>query len=84
MKRTLFFLSIFFAVSSARALEVTQNMQTTIGIFDACEQSLTYRFAGNQYDMITKLKTTGVNARLWPASTASSRNARAQAIRVRP
>lgn len=65
MKRTLFFLSIFFAVSSAYALEVTQNMQTTIGIFDACEQSLTYRFAGNQYDMITKLKTTGVFGKLY-------------------
>lgn len=65
MKRTLFFLSIFFAASVANALEVTQNMQTTIGIFDACEQSLTYRFVGNQYDMTTKLKTTGTFGKLY-------------------
>lgn len=66
MKRTLFFLSVMFVSSPVTALEVTQNMQTTIGVFDACTQSLTYRFSDNRYDMLTKLTTTGTFGTLYP------------------
>lgn len=66
MKRILIFLSALTTAFAAEALEVTQNMQTTIGIFDACEQSLTYRFVGNKYDMKTKLTTTGTFGKIYP------------------
>lgn len=68
MKRTLFFLATMIMLTSfsAQALEVTQNMQTTIGIFDACEQSFTYSLIGNRYDMKTKLSTTGAFGKLYP------------------
>ena len=70
MKQILTFLSALTVSFAANALEVTQNMQTTIGIFDACEQSLTYRFVGNQYDMKTKLSTTGTFGKLYPFTGA--------------
>lgn len=66
MKRTLLFLAVAFAALNAEAAEVTQHMRTTIGIFDACEQSLTYDFDGNNYNMQTKLTTTGTFGKLYP------------------
>ena len=66
MKRILIFLAALTTAFAAEALEVTQNMQTTIGIFDACEQSLTYKLVGNKYDMKTRLTTTGTFGKLYP------------------
>ena len=66
MKRILLFLGWMLLPFSAKALEVTQNMQTTIGFFDACRQSLTYKFVGNRYDMKTTLETTGTFGKLYP------------------
>lgn len=68
MKRILFFLSWLLMPFSAEALEVTQNMQTTIGFFNACKQSLTYKFSGNRYNMQTTLSTTGAFGKLYPFS----------------
>lgn len=70
MRRTSIFLAAMLTTFQAYALEVTQNMQTSIGIFDACEQSLTYRFIGNQYDMKTKLTTTGTFGKIYPFTGA--------------
>ena len=66
MKQILLFLSALLAALRAEALEVTQNMQTTIGIFDACEQSLSYNFVGNKYKMQTRLTTTGAFGKIYP------------------
>ena len=66
MNGILIFLFAAMTAIRAEALEVTQNMQTTIGIFDACEQSLTYKFVGNKYDMRTRLTTTGAFGKLYP------------------
>ena len=70
MKRILIFLTALTAAFAAEALEVTQNMQTTIGIFDACKQSLTYKFDGNKYDMKTELTTTGAFGKVYPFTGA--------------
>lgn len=68
MKLTLIFLTGFLImINSAQALQVTQNMKTRIGIFDACEQSLTYSFYRDRdYDIKTVLKTTGTFGALYP------------------
>ena len=68
MKRILIFLAGFWVmINSAQALQVTQDMKTRIGIFDACEQSLTYSFYRNKdYDIRTKLRTTGTFGTLYP------------------
>ncbi len=66
MKSTWFFLSFLLAAARADAIEVTQNMRTAIGVFDACTQSLTYKFDGNKYDMKTQLTTTGTFGKLYP------------------
>ena len=51
----------------ALALEVTHQMETSIGVFDACKQTLTYRFYRDKdYDMKTTLETTGVFGTLYP------------------
>ena len=70
MKRTffLFLTATIMSVTAVEALEVTQNMQTSIGVFDACKQSLTYKFANNRYDMETRLTTTGAFGALYPFS----------------
>ena len=70
MKRILFFLSAFLTALPVYALEVTQNMQTTIGVFDACTQALTYKFVGNEYDMKTRLTTTGTFGKIYPFTGA--------------
>lgn len=66
MKRILLFLGVVLLPLSAKALEVAQNMQTTIGFFDACKQSLTYKFGDNRYEMKTTLTTTGAFGTLYP------------------
>lgn len=70
MKRVLIFWALFLMViKPAAALQMTQYMQTRIGIFDACEQSLTYSFQQNKnYDIKTTLKTSGTFGLLYPFS----------------
>lgn len=70
MKRLFIFLTGFLVmINSAQALQVTQKMKTRIGIFDACEQSLTYAFYRDKdYDIKTTLKTTGTFGALYPFS----------------
>lgn len=68
MRRFLIFATLFFLFAgNAEALRVKQDMQTTIGFFDACEQSLTYGFYNDHdYDIKTTLKTTGTFGVLYP------------------
>lgn len=68
MKRFyVFFAMIFLLGKPAFALRVKQDMQTTIGVFDACEQSLTYGFYNERdFDIKTTLKTTGTFGVLYP------------------
>ena len=65
MNRILLFLSLLLPLS-AEAVEVTQNMQTSIGIFDACTQSLVYKFKAGRYELATSLQTTGTFGKLYP------------------
>ena len=54
---------------SAAALQMYEEMQTSIGFFDACEQTLAYSFFQEKdYDMKTTLKTTGTFGTLYPFS----------------
>ena len=66
MKRFVVFLSALTAAAAAEAVEVSQDMQTTLGFFDACKQNLTYKFADGRYDMRTSLTTTGAFGKLYP------------------
>lgn len=68
MKYFSFFFCLFWLWSiSAQALSVTQQMQTSIGLFDACEQSFTYQFYRDKdYDVKTTLKTVGAFGTLYP------------------
>ena len=68
MKRIGIFLIVFFAVvDCAYALKVSQHMETSIGVFDACKQTLIYSFDNNSgYDIKTTLETTGTFGTLYP------------------
>lgn len=68
MKRFIAFLCLFFAlIQPAHAVRVKQYMKTTIGLFDACEQTLTYSFfKDHDYDVKTTLTTTGTFGALYP------------------
>lgn len=68
MKHILVFLAVVFMMTdSAQALQVTQDMKTRIGVFDACEQSLTYSFYRDKdYDIKTTIRTTGTFGTLYP------------------
>lgn len=67
MKHIVIVLVLMSLVSQVSALEITQNMKTRIGIFDACEQSLTYGFYDKKnYDIRTTLKTTGAFGVMYP------------------
>lgn len=67
MKRILLLIVACYYSYSASALQVTQNMQTSIGIFDACKQSFTFSFFRNtDYDIKTSLQTTGTFGSLYP------------------
>ena len=63
---------IFFAIAllkcmPASALQVKQEMQTSIGFFDACSQTLTYSFYHDKdYDIKTSVHTTGTFGTLYP------------------
>lgn len=63
----IFWAVVFMITNSAQALQVTQNMKTSIGVFNACEQSLSYSFYKDKdYDIKTTLKTTGAFGKLYP------------------
>lgn len=68
MRRVIAFLYVFFALTQpAYAVRVKQYMKTTIGVFDACEQTLTYSFFKNHdYDIKTTLTTTSTFGALYP------------------
>lgn len=70
MKRLIVFFSVFFSLlNSAEALQIKHFMKTSIGVFDACEQTLTYGFFNNKdYDVKTTMSTTGVFGTLYPFS----------------
>lgn len=56
---------------TASALQVSQKMKTSIGLFDACEQTLSYSFFRDRdYDFKTMLHTTGVFGTLYPFSAS--------------
>lgn len=61
-----FLAAVLLMTDSAHALRVTQEMKTKIGVFDACEQSLTYDLQDTDYDMKTTLKTTGTFGAIYP------------------
>ena len=68
MKYLIAFLSLLFLwPCEALALQVKQHMQTSIGIFDATEQTLMYQFSdGGKYEIKTTLKTIGSFGFLYP------------------
>lgn len=68
MRRLLTFLSIFFyGISGAGALEVKHKIKTSVGFFDASEETFSYAFYKDKdYDVKTTLKTTGTFGALYP------------------
>lgn len=68
MRTTAAYLFLFVCLAMpAEALRVTQKMQTEIGIFDACEQTISYGFYGDKdYDFKTSIRTTGTFGTLYP------------------
>ena len=63
----IFIAMLGFMIDTAQALQVKQHMQTTIGLFDACEQILEYSFFNNKdYDVKTAVKTTGTFGVIYP------------------
>lgn len=62
-----FFTATLLWCASAQALQVKHEMETSIGLFDACRQTLTYSFFRDKdYDMKTSLETTGTFGTLYP------------------
>lgn len=70
MKRLIFFGVVFFGLlKPAQALQIKHFMKTSIGPFDACEQTLIYGFFNNKdYDVKTTISTAGVFGTLYPFS----------------
>lgn len=54
------------SVRTAGAIELKQTMLVSIGLFDACEGSLSYAFNENNYDIKTTLQTVGTFGALYP------------------
>lgn len=67
MKRGLLFLFLLLIATPAQAVEVKHYVKTSIGVFDACEETLSYNFRqDNSYDVQTTLTTTGTFGTLYP------------------
>lgn len=68
MRILLTFLSVlFYQVSVLEALEIKHNIRTSIGLFDACEETFSYAFFKNKdYDVKTSLYTTGIFGKMYP------------------
>ena len=63
----LIFLSLFMWSTKTQALEVKHYMQTTIGLFDACEETFSYAFYKDKdYDIKTSVSTSGTFGALYP------------------
>lgn len=63
----LIFLSVLIWSAGAQALEVKHYMQTTIGLFDACEETFSYAFYHDKdYDIKTFVSTSGMFGVLYP------------------
>ena len=55
MKRGLIYIFILMVFSlQAAAMEVLHNLETTIGVFDACTETFSYKFTDNNYDIKTR------------------------------
>lgn len=53
--------------STAQALQVTHHLDTTIGIFNACAETFTYKFYNDRdYDIKTSVYTKGTFGALYP------------------
>lgn len=64
-----FFFFLFFLLTAApvQALQVKHYFKTSIGVFDACEETLEYSFyRSKDYDVKTSLITTGTFGTLYP------------------
>ena len=67
MKRGLIYIFILMVFSlQAAAMEVLHNLETTIGVFDACTETFSYKFTDNNYDIKTSVKTAGAFGALYP------------------
>lgn len=68
MKTTLPSVLLFLSlIRSAAALQMYEEMETSIGFFDACKQTFSYGFFQNKdYDLKTTLKTSGTFGALYP------------------
>lgn len=63
----LIFLSVLIWGAEVQALEVKHYMQTTIGLFDACEEIFSYAFYQDKdYDIKTSVSTSGTFGVLYP------------------
>ena len=63
----LIFLSVLIWGAEVQALEVKHYMQTTIGLFDACEEKFSYAFYQDKdYDIKTSVSTSGTFGVLYP------------------
>lgn len=63
----LIFLSVLIWGAEVQALEVKHYMQTTIGLFDACEETFIYAFYQDKdYDIKTSVSTSGTFGVLYP------------------
>ncbi len=63
----LIFLSVLIWGAEVQALEVKHYMQTTIGLFDACEETFSYAlYQDKDYDIKTSVSTSGTFGVLYP------------------
>ncbi len=66
-KGLLIFLSVLAWCGNLQALEVKHNIKTTIGLFDACEETFSYAFYRDKdYDIKTSVSTSGTFGALYP------------------
>ena len=67
MKRGLLILFLLCGALPANALQIKHFVQTSIGVFDACEETFSYTFnADNTYDVQTSITTSGTFDTLYP------------------
>lgn len=67
MKRCLIFLLLLCYAENAAALQLKQHIKTSVGIFDALEQTLTYSFYRDKdYDIKTSMNSVGTFGAIYP------------------
>lgn len=63
----IFLLGLWLTTPKVWALEVKHTIKTTIGLFDACEETFVYAFyRGKDYDIKTSIATSGTFGVLYP------------------